>query len=261
MKTRLILLVCVVTFAIGCGEGQPRRTQWETLDLETTVDKIKSPTGTIDEATLRPILERVVQDKLLDATRVAGQRLRPVLPQATQTSGLRTAQSPLQIKGAHAWFEVSCPGEDTASPDTSFASGKVRIDAPNIDSKTIGAGDVLLSFVDCAIGQTLLDGDSPAFYSVPEGGLITSLALNAVVEGEPVSTLRADALFSARRIAVVVELPQFGTFRLELDGLPQEVTVVGASQTFVCQLQENQAQCSPAGSDVSFTVPLTRTNQ
>lgn len=261
MERRLAMertLVCLSLITLlgatlaSCGKGQPRLRNWEALDLEATHQRIAEPTAVIDADLLQDVVRNAVKDLVYPAVRDMAGQLRRVFPEFVGRAGdFATDQAPLSIEGAQAFLKISCPGPDLSAPDTSFEHGFVRIDAPDIDSKSIKEGDLQLTFSECGVGEAWLDGISSAFYSLERGGLLIDLRLDARVKGvEP--SLDVEALISSAGLEVAIDVGQLGSVVLSLQGLPDTIKVRAANLTFTCSISSNEASCAAGDNQVTF---------
>lgn len=145
---------------------EPPLPSWEIIDVDSVEARLDAPTAR------RQDVRRQLSD-VDDAVRAAQRSgdaaslLRPVLAEG-EVADLPRGDA--ESIGTYAFVRIGCPGPDAEdlSPNPSFDAGELRVDAPidlDLTARAVAlAGDLLLSFEACGLGDGVLDGAMSAWW-------------------------------------------------------------------------------------------------
>jgi len=138
------------------------------------------------------------------------------------------------VSGTSAFFDVACPGTADA-PDPDFASGKMRLEGAFLreDGSLPALGPLYLTFADCALGETVFDGEMRARWVADDERMV---ALGELALRTDAADLTWDAAFAIdpSGLALSYAIPS-GTVTLTIDD--DAVQVAFADGEAVCSRQ------------------------
>lgn len=244
-------LLALALAAVSCGPPKTPPFEWEAIDKKAVLAGFDAPTGALEKETGKDVVNAIVGDPRVAGGKALAGALGKVVDDVQD--GLGTTEGALRVTGAHAYIRVSCPGQDLDVPDTTFAFGEVRLDAPDIDSDQLGQGDVLLTFRGCVTGPLHLEGTSPAYYDVNPKRFLASLRVTVDRGGAP-QELALDARIGGGVREVLFEpAAGLGTFVVDLTGYPKTLSIRASNATVDCTLKEGGGTC---GTDGGLTFEL-----
>ncbi|MBT9555986.1 MAG: hypothetical protein IV100_08160, partial [Myxococcales bacterium] len=158
----------------SCGGVDIPPVRFSQIDEKAVNATFESPTGPLDQEALKELVVASLADDVRVATKALGDTIWNVVENNVEgRNGATTAKlsSAVTVTASNAYIRAACPGPDASAPDTTFAFGQVRFDAPGIQPSkaALEDGDVLLTFTGCVTGKVTLTGKSSAYYDTSKG--------------------------------------------------------------------------------------------
>ncbi|MEZ4429168.1 MAG: hypothetical protein R3A51_15965 [Nannocystaceae bacterium] len=268
MSARCLPAVLLLALA-GCG-AKPTPVQWDELDYDALRDDMARPTGEVNDAHAREVVDRFAAsgptiarlaqtlERLLpagvaplDLPDPGGAPLSPGDPDALTTRPKEQVPSLASdgLEGTNVYAELACWGPDPA-PDLSFLHGSIRVDGPSLRRETVEAlavhGHLLVSMAACQFPRGDLEGESPAYYDVDDGPALAADLDIRVREGA-VEVDHIDERVLARDgvLSALYELEDgSGTLRVDFTAALTTFTITGANGTYLCQNNAEEPACA-----------------
>lgn len=242
---------------LSCGGLDIPAVRFSQIDEKAVNGAFESPTGPLDQEALKQLVVASLADDVRVAAKALGDTIWNVVENNVEgRTGETTAKlsSAVTVTASNAYIRAACPGPDTSAPDTTFAFGQVRFDAPGIkpNKAALEDGDVLLTFTSCVTGKVTLTGKSSAYYDTAKG-MVATLKVGAVIEGIGDVALDQPLRLNKNVVQVLTETPQ-GTYVIDLGSLPESITVTGDGGSIRCALNGGKATCEVAGKSFTFDV-------